>query len=90
MLDNAWPDRRIAIEADGLRWHGTAEQARKTRARARSITRTGWDLYAYGWSDATETPRETLAEVESIFWAGSSAGGAENPAQNDDRDDRAA
>ena len=66
-LDNAWPELRIAIEAEGLRWHGNKAQAAKTRARARSITGSDWDLYAYGWSDATETPDATRREIERVL-----------------------
>jgi very-short-patch-repair endonuclease len=71
-LDFAWPDRRIAVEANGLRWHGNASQAQKTRARMRSITATGWDVYDYGWYEATETPDDLRAEVEAAYWGTSS------------------
>ena len=67
VLDNAWPAWRVAVEAEGLRWHGNKTQAAKTRARARSITASSWDLYAYGWSDATETPEATRREIERVL-----------------------
>jgi len=67
-IDFAIVDRRIAVEANGARWHGNATQARKTRARARSITATGWHVYEYGWYEATETPDDLRAEVESAYW----------------------
>jgi hypothetical protein len=66
VLDNFWPNRMVAIEGDGRRWHGNAQQARKTRDRARAITATGIELYTYGWSEATETPDAVLREVEAI------------------------
>lgn len=66
LLDNFWPGANIAVEADGRRWHGNAEQARRTRARARAITATGIDLYVYGWAEATETPDDVRREVEAI------------------------
>jgi hypothetical protein len=66
VLDNAWPDRKIAVEAVGLRWHGTSTTARKTRERARSITSSDWALYDYGWYEATETIDEMRAEIERI------------------------
>lgn len=81
-LDNAWPDRKIAVEAVGMRWHGNATQARKTRERSRSITGSGWDQYEYGWSEATETPDTIRADVES-FWAGSTPTQGKFPAQNE-------
>lgn len=81
VLDNAWPDRKLAVEAVGLRWHGNAHQAAKTRARARSIQASGWEHYEYGWHDATEAVDTMRRELES-FWAGSSPARGEKPAQN--------
>jgi hypothetical protein len=81
-LDNAWPDRKIAVEAVGMRWHGNATQARKTRARSRSITASGWDHYEYGWYEATETPNELRRELES-FWEGSRGLWLPNSPQNE-------
>jgi hypothetical protein len=65
-LDNFWPSIGVAVEGDGRRWHGTVEQARKTRERARAITATGIELYTYGWSEATETPLALREEVVAI------------------------
>lgn len=72
-LDNAWPDLKIAVEADGLRWHGTATQVRETRARSRSIQNTAWLHLVYGWSDCKETPMDTRVELETTFGAHRSA-----------------
>jgi hypothetical protein len=83
-LDNAWPDRKIAVEGNGLRWHGNATQARKTAARRRSITRSGWAHYEYGWWDATDGRHEMTAELES-FWAGSAPAAGVDPAQNENQ-----
>ena len=89
ILDNAWPDRRRAVEAVGLRWHGNAHQSAKTRARARSIRASGWELDEYGWYEATETPDETRRSIEA-FWAGSSTGSVLDPAQNENGEESAA
>ena len=66
VLDSFWSGIDVAVEADGRRWHGNAEQARRTRARARAITATGIDLYVYGWAEATETPDEVRKEIEAV------------------------
>ena len=66
-LDTADPDRRIAIEANGHRWHGTSKQLRNDMARRRSIQASGWDHYEYGWSDVTETPMAVRAELAAIL-----------------------
>jgi hypothetical protein len=69
VLDNAWPDLLLAIEADGLRWHGTDAQVRRTRARSRSIQASGWLHLVYGWSDCRETPDDTRREIEAVVVA---------------------
>lgn len=68
-LDNAWAELRVAVEGDGRRWHGNARQAELTRERSRSIVRTGWEHYVYGWSEATESPLEVRAEVTDVVLA---------------------
>jgi very-short-patch-repair endonuclease len=83
-IDFAVVDRRFAIEANGVRWHGNASQARATRARARSITATGWSLYEYGWYEATETPDDLRAEVESAYWGASPGLSPGEVPQNED------
>ena len=83
-LDNAWPDRKLAAEAVGMRWHGNAARAKRDRARRRSIVSTGWTHVDYGWSEATESPAVVRAEIEQL-WAGTRAPGVRVPAQNDDR-----
>ena len=65
-LDNAWVDLKITVEGDRRRWHGSAKQARASRARSRSIVASGWQHYVYGWAEATETPLLVRAEVEEI------------------------
>lgn len=65
-LDSAWPDRELAIEGDGDRWHGTATQRANDRARRRAIQATGWTIYSYGWSDVTESAAATLLELRRL------------------------
>jgi hypothetical protein len=89
ILDNAWPDRKKAVEAIGLRWHGDRKQFVKTRLRARSIRQSGWELDEYGWYEATEAVDEMRASIE-LFWAGTRAPEARVPAQNEERSGAAA
>jgi hypothetical protein len=66
-FDAAEPDRRIAIEANGHRWHATTERLRRDMERRRSIKASGWDLYEYGWSDVVETPALVRAELARLL-----------------------
>lgn len=65
VLDNAWPDLLVAVEANGLRWHGTAKQLRETQARSRSIQNSGYLHIPYGWADCHETVPAVITEIET-------------------------
>lgn len=64
VLDNAWPDVKVAAEGDGMRWHATPARLRQTRARSRSIQGSGWVHLVYGWDDAHDAPLATRREIE--------------------------
>lgn len=40
-VDLAWPDRRVALEYDGV-WHADAVQLRADRRRLNRLTAAGW------------------------------------------------
>lgn len=65
-LDAARPEIKVAVEANGHRWHATSKQLRKDMARRRSITASGYELWEYGWSDVVETPAIVRSEVAAL------------------------
>lgn len=67
VLDQAWPDERIAVEGDGHRWHATRKEFEGTMARRRSIMASGWDHYQYGWTDVRQLRTATRAELQRIL-----------------------
>lgn len=64
VLDFAWPEFAIAIEADGHRWHATRTQLEHDLARRRSIVASGWTHYAYGWGDVHGNAPVVIAEIQ--------------------------
>jgi hypothetical protein len=52
-FDFAWPDRRLAVEADGHRWHATSADFQRDLARHDAVTTAGWRLYRFGWAEVT-------------------------------------
>ena len=50
-LDFAWPGDRVAIEADGRRWHSAAADFERDRAKANYLTERGWSVLRVTWSD---------------------------------------
>ena len=72
-LDFAWPDQRVAVEADGRRWHATTADFERDRARGNSITASGWSLYRFGWSDVRERRAGVVASIHRAFRAAAAA-----------------
>lgn len=68
-LDTAWPDLRVAIEADGRRWHSTRREFEHDLQRSRAITAAGWHHYRYGWADIHQRPAVVRSEISAIFAA---------------------
>ena len=68
-LDSAWPDLRIAVEADGRRWHSTRREFERGMARIRAITAAGWEHYRYGWNDVHRGPAGVKAEITGVITA---------------------
>jgi predicted transcriptional regulator of viral defense system len=66
-LDFAWPAERVAVEADGRRWHATTADFERDRARGNSITASGWSLYRFGWADVRERRAGTVASIHRAF-----------------------
>lgn len=63
VLDMAWPDERIAVEANGHRWHATRKQLDDDEARRRSIRASGYAYDAFTWSDVHEHRERTKVEL---------------------------
>jgi predicted transcriptional regulator of viral defense system len=72
-LDFAWPAARVAVEADGRRWHATTADFERDLARGNSITASGWSLYRFGWADVRERRAGTVAAIHRAFRAAGAA-----------------
>jgi hypothetical protein len=72
-LDFAWPAQQVAVEADGRRWHATTTDFERDRARANSITASGWALYRFGWADVRERRAGSVASIHRAFRATAAA-----------------
>lgn len=67
--DFAWPDRRFAVEMDGFRFHSSAEQFRRDRARLNRLTRARWKVMFGTWPDAEADPEEFASQVEQAYFS---------------------
>lgn len=63
VLDFALPEHRLAIEADGHRWHATRARLARDLARSRSIQSSGWTHLRFGWDDLVTNAAGTHLEL---------------------------
>ncbi|MGI9121220.1 MAG: hypothetical protein ACR2G7_14070 [Acidimicrobiales bacterium] len=68
-LDMAWPELRVAVEADGRLWHSTRQEFEQGMSRIRAITAAGWDHYRYGWSDVHQRTGAVRAAITAVITA---------------------
>lgn len=67
--DAVWPDCRVIVELDGLRFHSSAEQRRRDNRKDRRLGSMGWLVLRYTWLDMVERPDEVTAEITAALRA---------------------
>lgn len=65
-LDVAFPDVRLAIEVDGFDYH-RRDRFQRDRTKQNALTRAGWTVLRFTWSDLTERPEYVVATVRSVL-----------------------
>lgn len=65
-LDFAFPEARLAVEADGYRWHATRRRFDADRRRDRAALRAGWLIIRVTWNDL-RAPGEFVATVVRLL-----------------------
>lgn len=67
VLDFAYVDQRIAIEADGFRWHSSRQQWDQDRARANALTMLGWKIIRVTWTQLRDQPDDVTEAIRAIL-----------------------
>ena len=67
VIDFAYPVERIAIEADGYRWHSGRLQWQRDLARRNTLTELGWTVFHVTWSDITQRPDATMRSIAAAL-----------------------
>ena len=62
-VDRAWPELRVAVEADGFQHHGPYLFWKRDRRRVAAIEAAGWRLLHVTWDDVTRSPQQTLDRI---------------------------
>jgi very-short-patch-repair endonuclease len=65
-LDFAWPACRVAIEADGRRWHSSADGFERDRPKHNLLVDGGWRVVRVTWRDLDD-PAVWLAMLERLL-----------------------
>lgn len=66
VVDFADPASRVVVEADGRKWHSSAQAMAEDRRRDRLAATNGWLVVRVTWSDVVERPGRTAGEVAAI------------------------
>ena len=66
-LDFAYPDVKLAIEADGYASHARRERWERDRARDARLTLLGWRVLRFTWSDIKKRPHWVAATISQAL-----------------------
>jgi very-short-patch-repair endonuclease len=65
--DLAYPDLRVAIEADSYRWHGSRSSWERDLSRRTELAAAGWLVLHFSWRDLVERPGGVVASVAAAL-----------------------
>jgi len=65
-IDFTWPDRRLMVEADSHRHHGTRAAFERDRRRDQRLTAAGWRVVRFTWRQVDEEPEHVAATLRSL------------------------
>lgn len=69
IVDFAYPDVRLAIEADGFRWHAGRRRFDHDRERRNQLTLLGWRIIHVTWTDLVHRPATVTAAIATALAA---------------------
>jgi hypothetical protein len=68
--DFLWRDRRLVVETDGARFHGTHRAIERDGRRDQRLIAAGWQVIRVTWRQLTERPQEVIALLRKLLSAG--------------------
>jgi hypothetical protein len=66
VVDVGLPDRRVAIEIDGMAYHVDVDRFRHDRRRQNALVALGWTVLRFTWADLVERPGYVIAAVRRL------------------------
>ncbi len=68
-FDAAYPEHRLAIEWDSIRWHTQLDAFQRDRERDRLAVLHGWRVLRFTWDDVTLRPEHVVSTVRAALEA---------------------
>ena len=65
-VDLAWPDARLAVEADSARWHSSPAHLRTDHRRDQALTMVGWASVRFPWEQVRDDPEEVVRRISAV------------------------
>lgn len=86
-VDLAWPDEKLAIEADSIRHHFDHRTFQRDRTKRNELQLLGWDVLAFTWQDYVHRGAWILSTVRQALQQGSGMTGSgwAEPSESDGR-----
>lgn len=69
VVDSFWPQARLPVEWDGLRFHSTPSQRRRDQARDRRMTIAGYPPLRYTWLELVNEPEAVMGQIAEALRA---------------------
>ena len=66
-VDVSYPPARLLIELDSRRHHSSKLDVEADAARDRRLTRAGWRVVRFTWTDLVERPGWVVAELRRLL-----------------------
>jgi very-short-patch-repair endonuclease len=67
VIDVAFPDRKLAIEIDGMAHHVDVDRFRRDRSRQNDLVALGWTVLRFTWADLVERPGYVIAIIRRFL-----------------------
>jgi very-short-patch-repair endonuclease len=65
-VDFLWPERRLVVETDGLRYHRTPQQQGKDRARDQALAVAGFTVLRFTHAQVTFEPEHVMETLRAM------------------------
>jgi very-short-patch-repair endonuclease len=66
-VDFAWPEVKLAVEADGYKWHSGRKQWQDDMARQNALAEVGWLVLRFSWYDVTQRPGYVIRTIREAY-----------------------